>query len=282
MSPSDDVHRAYCASNAPCRMLLTHRAALDALAFVILFQPIFGSRLPALAPKHGVSDELQRRQLAQPPLDSFSISSISATLAPTGIPTTYTIITPSPSASPIPITSQSQVVTTYVPILTLCPLSTRSAGNAPRSVAPYFNGTAPFRNTTGDGCITKFSASRTTVCDTTLKGIATQYHVTTCNQQIIFSSLYGYSLSTIAPTDTSESGPLPTIETVTTYFQAPWQAVTDGEMPTDVIQRVCSPVPTNTQQCIDIQEIWETIPISTVTSTTSHVGRVSSASRMIF
>lgn len=252
-------------------MLLTNSAALEALAFVALFQTTISSRIPALAPKHGNSNELHRRQLAQPPPDSFSIPSVSSTLSPAGIPTTYTIITPSPSASPIPITSQSQVVTTYVPILTLCPMSTRGAGIKPRSVAPYTNDTAPFGNTTGDGCVTKYSALRTTVCDTTINGIATQVHVTTCNQQVTFSSMFGYSLSTIAPTDTYEAGPLPTIETITTYFQAPWQAVTDGSTPTDIVQRVCSPVPTNSQQCVDIQEIWETIPISTVKTSFSHV-----------
>lgn len=261
-------------------MLLIHQTALEALALFTLFETVLTFRLPAAIPRHGLLDQLKKRQVVPATTELLSILPVPTSVSSTGAQTTYTFITPSPSASPIAITSQSQVVTTFVPMVTLCPMSGQEGApnGAVLSARSCVNDSpAPYQNVTAarsPGCVTKYMASRTTVCDTTLMGIASQVHVTECDQDITFSSLYGYSLSTIAPSDTTETGPPPTIETITTYFQAPWQSLTDGMTPTDVTQRVCSPVPTNSEQCIDIQEVWETVSISTVKTTSTEVSLV--------
>lgn len=257
-------------------MLLTHRKALEALTLFTVIETVLASRLPAVAPRHGLLDQLKKRQVLPVTTEPLSLSPASVSVPSIGAATTYKIITPSPSAFPIPITSQSQVVTTFVPVMTLCPMSRQGrAPSALRSVPSYANyAAAPYQNATAarnPGCVTQYTASTTTVCDTTLKGIATQVHVTVCDQEVTFSSLYGYSLSSIAPSDKTETGPAPTIETITTYFQAPWQSLTDGLTPTDVTQRVCSPVPTNSERCIDIQEIWETVSASTTKTSSIQV-----------
>lgn len=254
-------------------MFLIHRFAQRALTFASLLELTLASWLPAIEPRHGLFDRLQIRQIEASTTDSVQVPSM--TLSTTAPVTTYTLVTPSPFASPVAIASQSQVVTTYVPILTLCPTSIGGGANAASSLPPYANTTAlPYRNltsTTYKGCITEFCATETTVCDTILNGIATRIHVTACHQQITFSSLLGYELSTIDPIDTTETGPAPSLETITTYFQADWQALTDGLTPSDVTERICSAVATNARQCVDIQEVWSTITVTSVRYSRSHV-----------
>lgn len=281
-APPPETTQSQIAAATHLTMLLTIRSSLEAFALVALLGTAASSpRKHLRGPKDGLIEQLRRRQIAPSTTQDISITA-SMSVPSTGPASTYTIVTPSPSASPVPVTSMSQVVTTYVPVLTLCPASRSGAGGAAtgaqsiqaRSIGPYGNYTAaPYQNATSapaarSECVTEWSASRTTICETMLQGIATKIHVTECDQHVTFSSVFGYSLSTIDPSDTTETGPVPTIQTVTTYFEAPWQSLTDGLTPSDVTQRVCSPVPTNSEECVDIHEVWSTIP-TTITTTSS-------------
>lgn len=254
-------------------MLLTYRTALQALVTVTHLNFALAGRLPAVKNQHEQLHGLKKRQVETVSTISNTATMGASTLGPVE---TYTVITPSPAALPVPVTSQSQVITTYVPVMTVCPPSgqlqrRQESGNLQASAPPYANATAaaPFRTGTATGCITAFQASRTTVCHTTLQGLATRYTITDCDQVITFSSQYGYRTATPAPADATLTCPPSAIETVTTYFQAPWNQVTDGLTPSNVVQRVCSPVTTSSQQCVDIQEAWSTVPVpSTAISST--------------
>lgn len=111
-------------------------------------------------------------------------------------------ITPSPGASPIPISTQSQEVTSYVPQFTLCelppvaevlvtPISTTTT-------APYKNFTVSIPSGNGT-CTTIYSPTVTKVCATILTGLAEKYTVSECEQEITFSTIFGYVLETAAP-----------------------------------------------------------------------------------
>ncbi|KAK5111925.1 hypothetical protein LTR62_004657 [Meristemomyces frigidus] len=237
--------------------------------------------------------ELERRQYGGPagimgPPPEVSVRSTSSASLPV-----ITYITPSPGASPIAITQQSQIVTTYGPQFTLCELPpiafypTTLAPSARPSIAPYHNYSISFPPGSGT-CSTIYSATETMVCDTTLSDLTTTYPVTNCAQDITFSSQYGYTLVTphptltgnttnttlIYPTGTGSITPGPSIETKTTYFIAPWQSLTAATPPTNVIRAICSAVPAPPQngtvdECITEYEIWHTSLVTKTTTITS-------------
>lgn len=113
------------------------------------------------------------------------------------------------------------------------------------------------------------------VCATVLDGIATKYTVSSCNQEVTFSSQYGYVLATPTATrnvtytnSTAMITPAPTVQTLTTYFLTPWQELTSAGAPTDVDLKVCTTYANGTEECIVEYQVWET---SVVTVTTSSV-----------
>ncbi|KAI1667938.1 hypothetical protein L13192_08647 [Pyrenophora tritici-repentis] len=96
----------------------------------------------------------------------------------------YSTLYPSPSASPVEITAQSQVVTSYIPEMTWCvgpPIEP-----IPMTRPPYLNGTTEYITTiAGTGsCETMYSPLETTVCATTLTGLGSKIPVTACDQEI--------------------------------------------------------------------------------------------------
>ena len=129
--------------------------------------------------------------------------------------TTYTLFTPSASARPTPITSQFQVVTSYVSEFVLCPLTSTRSGPSPQiQTAP---GTQTFSNTSLIQCSTFYSPTVTPICHSTLivpGGFPLV--VTECEQNITFSTRDGYA-------SVSDSG-----QKVVTRFVAPWEALTTG------------------------------------------------------
>lgn len=260
-------------------MLLIYKNALQALALVTHLNIAFAGRLPAVQNQHERLHGLRKRQVET--VSTIQGMSTPSTVAatPSGPVETYTVITPSPAASPIAITSQSQIITTYVPVMTLCPPSgqmrrRQEGDNVPTSMPPYANVTAaPFRNGTATGCITAFQASRTAICHTTINGLATKYTVTDCTQDVTFSTDYGYSPVTAAPADVTLTSPSCAFETVTTYYQAPWDQLTDGKTPSDVVGKVCSPVAGSSQQCIDIYQAWSTVPVPVTAASTTPVSK---------
>lgn len=215
-----------------------------------------------------------------------------------------TVITPSPGASPVSVTKQSQIVTTYDPQFTLCELppiayfSLTSMLSARPTTAPYRNYSVSIPPGNGS-CTTVYSQTQTMVCDTTLSDLVTTYHVTNCAQEITFSSQYGYRLTTPTPASNltgnatypflnatyssalvtgtgTGSGiaamitPAPAIETLTTYYLAPWQELTAATAPADVIKKVCQTLSNGTEECITQYEVWHTSLVTkTATSTFS-------------
>jgi hypothetical protein len=118
-----------------------------------------------------------------------------------------TYITPSPGASPVAVTKQSQIVGSFVPEFTLCelpplefiPISQHIPVPTGISAGPYHNysiSTWPGNGT----CTTIYSPTITMVCATTLSGLARKYTVTDCAQDLTFSTEYGYVLVTPTPT----------------------------------------------------------------------------------
>lgn len=217
---------------------------------------------------------LEKRQLARPPA-AFAETTTSA-------PQILTFFTPSPSATPIAIIRQSQVETSYVPQLTLCALPpvafvagsfSISATSGPR----YRNYSASIPPGNGT-CQTMYSPTPTTICATVLTGLVTRVTVTDCDQDVTFSSDFGYTLVTptasanaSAASNSSLITPAPSIQTLTTYYMAPWQSMTMADPPSDIDKKICRTFENGTISCVHILEVWE-VQIVTMTATTvSHV-----------
>ena len=200
------------------------------------------------------------------------------------------LITPSPGASPVQVTKQSQLVTTYVPQFTLCelpPIEFFSVTPQPSAMPT----TAPYRNYSilippGNGsCTTVYKQTETMVCATTLSDLTTTYTVTQCPQDITFSTQYGYTLATptgsngiVAATGTglcpyrnatAMITPAPTIQTLTTYYLAPWQELNSAGPPANVDLKVCSALANGTEQCVREYQVWQTSLVTSVGTTYS-------------
>ena len=177
----------------------------------------------------------------------------------------YSLFYPSLDATAIEITAQSQIVTSYLPEMTWCvgpplalqPVSTR---------APYLNYSTEYEVLTiGTGrCETVYVPTVTTVCATTLTGIASKITVSECDQQITFSSECGFTLETPSPTISSLSlvTPAPTVKRMTTYWLAPWQSLTAGNTPSDVDIKICTVQEDESLECIRYQEVWEVFVVT--------------------
>lgn len=192
--------------------------------------------------------------------------------------TAFTFFTPSPGATPTPITSQSQTVTSYVPILTICPFipstdvlpffdnTTIPTGTAPSgpvasasdgsalqrrqynatSSGPYANSTVP--TSFLSSCSVSYTPTITQICATTLSPIASPViPITDCAQQVTFSTDHGYTIVTGNKTNS--------IDDLTTYYAARWDVVASG-VPTNrgIRQEICSTV--DGGGCITQWEEW--------------------------
>lgn len=241
----------------------------------------------------------QARQLPGRRHEAFDIKqirqadpvAISALATPTGV---LTIITPSPGASPVQVTKQSQIVTSYVPEYTLCDLPPVGFFHISRPTT--IPSTAPFKNYSmtippGNGsCTTIYRETATMVCATTLTDLTTTYPVTKCPQEITFSTQYGYVLAT--PTAHANSSgnwtngnwttgtygsalslitPAPRIRTLTTYFIAPWQQLTTAGPPEDVDLKVCAMLSNGTENCVREYQVWQTSLLTINATTTTSV-----------
>lgn len=136
---------------------------------------------------------------------------------------------------------------------------------------PYLNYSM---SVAGNGsCSTYYTRTVTTVCATTLTGLATRIRISQCSQKVTFSSDFGYSLETPSPVMNSSAliTPAPAIKTMITYYLAPWQALTSGGTPSNVDSKICTIQSDDRLDCAYYHEVWH-IQIITVTSTTtSHV-----------
>lgn len=192
--------------------------------------------------------------------------------------TIHSIIYPSPDASPVEITTQSQTITSFIPEMTWCvgpPVGLKRI-----STAPYSNNSIEYETlVAGSGhCETVYVPTTTTVCATTLTGIATKITVSECDQVVTFSSECGFTLETPKPTPASPTlnnslaliTPAPTVRKLMTYWMAPWQSLTAGDTPSDVDMKICRILDNGDEmECTQFQEVWEVI-IVTTTSTSTH------------
>jgi hypothetical protein len=223
---------------------------------------------------------IQARRLAGYRHEAFDVqvrqaepTDVSALATPASV---LTVITPSPGASLVEVTSQSQIVTSYIPQFTLCDLP--PVGFFPLSRPTTIPSTAPWSNFSmtippGNGsCTTIYKTTETMVCATVLSDLVTDYTVTKCPQDITFSTQLGYVLATptatanrtvLSPTGTYANSsslitPGPVIKTLTTYFIAPWQQLVTAGPPEDVDLKVCADLANGTENCIREYQIWKT------------------------
>lgn len=193
---------------------------------------------------------------------------------PAPTPSIYSLLYPSPDALAVEITSQSQVVTSYVPEMTWCvgpPI-----GFAPVTTkAPYLNESTEYEVVTaGTGhCETVYVPTEVTICATTLTGIASKITVSECDQEITFSSECGFTLKTPTPvtSDFSLITPAPTVKRMTTFWVAPWQSLTSGNTPSDVDIKVCTVQEDETLECIRYREVWEVLVVTKTVTTNREV-----------
>jgi len=212
-------------------------------------------------------------------------STAGACPAPTPTRSVYSTVFPSPGASPIEITAQSQVVTSFIPEMTWCvapPLAVWPITNGP----PYRNSSATEHTTSYQGtgsCQTSFAPVQTTVCATTLTGLGSKISVTDCEQQITFSTECGFTLEIPTPTPASTPTitgcpslitPAPSVRRLYTYWLAPWQSLTEGNTPSDVDVKICTEQDNGTMECLRYQEVWEVVVV-TSTRTTERTIQVS-------
>ena len=178
--------------------------SLTALALTTLFLDATARYAPAYrvhqAHKHEARD-LGKRQVGPPymPARHQAVPTTSA-------PDVLTYITPSPGAKPIAVTEQSQYVTSFEPQYTLCELPPLAFFSASPVRPSTVDSTAPYRNYSisipeGNGtCTTVYKPTHTMVCATTLTGLFDKWTVTQCDQELTFSTQYGYVLVTPTPT----------------------------------------------------------------------------------
>ncbi|CAD6569662.1 MAG: hypothetical protein ASARMPREDX12_002866 [Alectoria sarmentosa] len=255
----------------------------------LLFLALLLTQIPTVAPQtqdHGYlhihEQQVERRTVV--PSTSSHLSSTSSHLSSmsshlsstTSLPSSIPILTIiTIRATPIRITEQMQYVTSYSPIMTMCPLAGQAlplqsnfpVSGVPTAWANDTNATLPLsgilprnpgladksilpRETANvSTCSIFWEPIPTPICHTTLSPLAAPLIlVTACHQSVTFSSQFGYEL---AHGTTS-----PNVETLTTYYVAPWSDLSAGSVPTKgVIAEVCSSGRTD---CTTGKERWDT------------------------
>jgi len=193
----------------------------------------------------------------------------------TSQPTVFTVIIPSPGAVPIEVTQQRQVLTSFIPEMTMC--VGPPVGLVPVSTLgpPYLNDSTVYETTvagTGE-CSTVYTATETTVCATTITGLASKITVSECDQAVTFSSEFGYALETARPVtvDGFETTPPPRIRSKVTYYAAPWHSITLGQPPSDVDTKICTFLDNGELECLHYEEVWQVNVVTLTSTSTSQV-----------
>ena len=200
---------------------------------------------------------------------------------------------PSPAADAVPITEQNQVATSFAPQFTVCILP--PVAFVPVNETTGLNGTASDSNEieespeptvfvasvpdANETCSTFFRPSSTTICATILTGLATRVTVTDCEQEVTFSSQWGFELETPAPVaadlanrSTAFGFASPTVQTLMTYYRAPWQSLTAGYVPRNVEATVCRMADDGSHsECVEVRELWSVVPVIMTSTITSEV-----------
>ncbi|KAF2877252.1 hypothetical protein BDV95DRAFT_558775 [Massariosphaeria phaeospora] len=253
--------------------MYTSSQAFITLLTLSQLQGSFGRRYNPYRQQHEEIDGSIKQTIPRPQVLNFTVTEQCP--APTSTrPSVLSTVVPSPGAAPIEITTQSEVVTSYLPEMTWCvgppigliPIATVSG-------PPYLNVSTKYSTTTaGTGsCETVYTPTTTTVCATTLTGLASKITVTHCDQEITFSSECGFTIETPTPTNGNLSmlmiTPAPTVKKVMTYYLAPWQSLTLGETPSDVDMKICTELEGDQLECIRYQEVWEVLVVTSTITT---------------
>jgi hypothetical protein len=181
-----------------------------------------------------------------------------------------TIVTPSPGAQPITITSQGELVTTWSPYYSLCPLV--RSGSTP----PFSNSSPKSTASSWDpsDCSTAYTPIVTPICNTVLTGFATFATITNCSQSLTFSSDVSFSLQ--SGVATSVSGGVftasPWVQAITTFYIALWSELTSGAVPSTVEAAACSADSEGASTtCVDSMETWAVSNVTITQNTLMHV-----------
>ena len=252
------------------------------------------------APPYHNEGGLVRRQ------DGNAPSPVDAAATPADMGEIIAYITPSPGADAIAITEQGQLVTSFAPEYTLCQLPALAYYSLPPSPSEALPTAVPYGNYSVSSspdnvtCTTVYKATPTYICNTTLTGLFDKYTVSDCDQEITFSTEFGYVLasptaepatagynssllgsgsmmSEMVPTATASTAAddtitaCPSIETLTTYYLADWHELTAGTVPQDIDLKVCRTFDNGTVKCVREQERWEVGLKTEVTSTVTEI-----------
>ena len=208
-------------------------------SLILLLYLLYICSFTIAAPPHPAAD------LIPAPLDSpppHRLARRSLVLSNGGVHTLPTSPPPLPSGvltivtiefgPPVTVTSQRQLVPSYVPVLTICPLGAAASSSASAIPSGFSNSTdlaqqleaalppsvpympvvakrhlLPRDQGTSSECSTSFSSTLTPICATTLSPLAAPViPVTECDQNVTFSSQMGYSV--VGPTVTGDSSAL--------------------------------------------------------------------------
>lgn len=194
------------------------------------------TRLSTAAPKADIlnyagadSQKLDRRQTGLIPTPAITNGGMHT--MPMPIPILTIITMPDHSGQPVTVTSQNQLVTSYVPVLTICPLGSSNhstpfvssasgiptaASNAsilptapikpsnPIPIPPFLPISPPkiiiaekrqLASYYASSCSTSYTPTVTPICATTLSPLAAPLIlITACDQFVTFSSEFGYTL----------------------------------------------------------------------------------------
>lgn len=226
--------------------------------------------------KYETLDTAQKRAAEEKALEPLAIKFTVTEQCPTAAstrPPILSIVYPSPDADPVEVTAQSQVVTSYIPEMTWCvgPPVGLVLMTANVTGPPYLNYSIQYSATVdGTGsCETAYVPTETTICATTLTGLASKVTITECDQEITFSSECGFTLETPTLTASNFSliTPAPSVKRMMTYWMAPWQSLTRGDTPSDVDIKICTVLDNDELECLRYQEVWEVVVVTkTVTS----------------
>jgi hypothetical protein len=218
--------------------------------------------------RHEAIDASRKRSAQQKAREPLFMNFTVTEQCPTPIstrPPILSILFPSPDAEPVEITAQSQVVKSFIPEMTWCvgppigliPITTG---------APYGNHSMQYATTVAGtgGCETVYAPTETTVCVTTLTGLASKVAITECDQEVTFSSECGFTLETptLTMNNLSLITPAPTVKRMMTYWMAPWQSLTRGDTPSDVDIKICTEQENGKSECMRYQEVWEVVVVT--------------------
>src|SRR5256885_1698983 len=82
-------------------------------------------------------------------------------------------------------------------------------------------------------------------------------HLSPPSSNLSSNGTYGFATGTSGNVSAMIT-PGPSIQTLTTYYIAPWQELTAATAPSDVIRKVCQTFANGTEECVTEYQVWHT------------------------